>query len=370
MKLLLLSPGECRDKKTWSGTCLALYNSFAKINGVALADINMYKHIPILLKGLYRLYAKYVRRVGNNTRNFIVYPTFTNRIKTIINKSESDWNFFITDYAVSPKIEARKKLAVLVDSEVIAWAKDMENRDFKYFDKKTTEALKRMNLIFTESDWVRNYVIEKRGIDSNKVFTVGCGINLKPYEGEKDYGKKLLLIVLRKGTEEYKGLYLLLDALKIVRKTYPETRLAVVGSDVAQGIEGVDTYYNQPRSVTVELFKQSTLYTMPSKREPNGVTYVEALANKTPIVGLNHFAFPEFTGYGKYGFISEDETPEGLAKVLTDALSNTERLKEMGEKGQEYVMNKYSWDIVCRKICEQMDIYDNSINTEKTNENA
>ena len=69
-------------------------------------------------------------------------------------------------------------------------------------------------------------------------------------------------------------------------------------------MDGVTYYYNEPRSKTVELLQKATLYVMPAIREPNGITYLEALANKTPIIGLNRFAFPEFCGYGEYGFIS------------------------------------------------------------------
>lgn len=41
---------------------------------------------------------------------------------------------------------------------------------------------------------------------------------------------------------------------------------------------------------------------MPSRNEPNGITYLEALANKTPFVALNRYAAPEFAGYGEWSF--------------------------------------------------------------------
>ena len=46
---------------------------------------------------------------------------------------------------------------------------------------------------------------------------MNCGVNLEPYYGEKNYDDNLLLIVLRKGTEYYKGLLLLIDAFDIVK---------------------------------------------------------------------------------------------------------------------------------------------------------
>ena len=78
---------------------------------------------------------------------------------------------------------------------------------------------------------------------------------------------------------------------------------------------------------------------MPALAEPNGTTYVEALANKAPIVGLNKFSAPEFSGYGKYGFMASEATPQSVADVIIEALSDKERLKRrMGEEVQQFVM--------------------------------
>lgn len=105
---------------------------------------------------------------------------------------------------------------------------------------------------------------------------------------------------------------------------------------------------------TVELFKRCTLYTMPALAEPNGTTYVEALANKAPIVGLNKFSAPEFSGYGKYGFMASEATPQSVADVIIEALSDKERLKRMGEEGQQFVMKTFTWEVVCQKMLDSM----------------
>ena len=54
---------------------------------------------------------------------------------------------------------------------------------------------------------------------------------------------------------------------------------------------------------------------MPALLEPNGTTYLEALANKTPTVGLNRFAFPEFCGKWFEGCVinHKDENPANNA---------------------------------------------------------
>ncbi|MCS2966996.1 glycosyltransferase [Bacteroides ovatus] len=83
----------------------------------------------------------------------------------------------------------------------------------------------------------------------------------------KNYDDNLLLIVLRKGTEYYKGLLLLIDAFDIVKEKVSNAKLAIVGTDEVRSQEGVTYYHNKSRETTVELFKRCTLYTMPALAE-------------------------------------------------------------------------------------------------------
>jgi glycosyltransferase involved in cell wall biosynthesis len=186
-----------------------------------------------------------------------------------------------------------------------------------------------------------------------KIANVGFGINAQFYEEEKDYNNHLMLIVLRKGTEYVKGLYLLLDAFEKLKKRIPDAQLAVVGTE-CRAINGVQYYYNQPREKTLGLFRECTLYVMPNILEPNGITYLEALANKAPIVGLDRFSVPEFSGYGKWGFYIKDEDPDQLADLLEEALSNPKRLEVMGLQGQKFVHERYTWDQTASEIWERM----------------
>ena len=50
--------------------------------------------------------------------------------------------------------------------------------------------------------------------------------------------------------------------------------------------------------------------------EPWSLVYLETLACKMPIIGLNQNAFPEECGYSSYGYILKDIT--ALANLLTE----------------------------------------------------
>lgn len=235
--------------------------------------------------------------------------------------------------------------------------KPLFNFYLNYYHRKAGMAYRRQNLIFTQNEWTRQSLMRKFGLAPEKIINVGFGINLKTYEGEKLYDNDLLLIVLRQYNAKVKGLDLLVEALSIVRKRCPNVRLAIVGNEQYKGVDGVDCYVDTSREKTIELFQKATLYVMPSRNEPNGMTYLEALCNKTPFVALKRFATPEFSGNGRWSFLCEKEDAHQLADIIVDAMSDKARLKMMGELGQQYVKNTFRWEKVVDKMYSAMKNY-------------
>ena len=219
----------------------------------------------------------------------------------------------------------------------------------KAYEKNERFCYTKMDGCFAQNDWCMHAINERYHYPLERIINVGFGINASYYTGEKDYANPHLLIILRKGTEHIKGLDFLLEAFKIAKQTRTDLRISVVGTEYTS-MDGVTYYYNEPRSVTLELLKMAILYVMPAIREPNGITYLEALANKTPIMGLDRFAFPEFAGYGKYGFVAPNDNPADFAELMLDAVSDVKRLEQMGRDGQEFVKSKYNWDDVTDKM--------------------
>ena len=268
----------------------------------------------------------------------------------------------VAEHCLTNKFPRDRKYACYIDTDfpVTARLDYASNKlGFNYYvshyDKYTAMSYERMDVIFTQNEWTRQSVIKRFNLSPGKVINVRFGVNVEPYKGNKDYSKNLLLIVLRQYNAKTKGLDLLVNALPLIRNTYPYVKLAVVGNDEYRRIEGVETYVGYPRSKTKELFREATLYVMPSRNEPNGITYLEALCNKTPFVALNRFAAPEFSNNGEWSFLCNGNSPEDLAGTVIDALSDKARLKAMGEKGQKFVLDNYSWDKTVAEMCKVME---------------
>ncbi|MFZ4103048.1 MAG: glycosyltransferase family 4 protein [Sphingobacterium thalpophilum] len=150
-----------------------------------------------------------------------------------------------------------------------------------------------------------------------------------------------------------KGGDLVIAAFRKALEIDPQLHLTIVGSEEGQKINdcpNVTTLGFIPLEDLQKLFDTHSLFLMPAFNEPWGLVYLEAMACKMPIMGLNRNSFPELSGYGKYGFCIEDGNSATLANAIVEAFNNPTQLKEMGEQAQAYVLEKFSWEKTVNQI--------------------
>ncbi len=361
MKIALFAWGAEDDAKVWSGTPYTL-KKLLREKGYDTVHIDM----SAMLSHRHYQFRTLLTKLGFSglEKLPILFHHLANKVAAVdLSLEENVSLLFVSCNAINRPLKETHRAYIYVDAVArprLAFSpkpsfpqslfRSYGLRKYEYYDKLTYSYATK---IFTQNEWTRKYIIDYYGLPAEKVINVGFGVNLTFYKEQKDYSRNLLLIVLRKGLEEPKGLNILLPAFRIARKTIKDLELAVVGTDGPEE-EGVTYYYNQPRSTTVQLFKECVLYTMPAINEPNGITYLEALANKAPILGLERFSVPEFSGYGKFGFYTASEAPQSLSNLIIEALSDKKRLKAMGEAGQQFIEERYTWGKVIDKMVEAM----------------
>ena len=71
---------------------------------------------------------------------------------------------------------------------------------------------------------------------------------------------------------------------------------------------------------------------------------LEYLAMSKPIIVTDIPFHQRIFEKGECGIIVKRNTPETLAKAISDLYNNKEKLKEMGKKGREIVEKYYTWD--------------------------
>ncbi len=171
--------------------------------------------------------------------------------------------------------------------------------------------------------------------------------------GEKSYSSRTTLFVAKDRFEEKGGL-LLLEGFRLAQASDSRLKLIVVAPEqyreVAQSVPGVTFKTALPWDELEMLFNEASLFAMPAIYEPWGLVYVEALACRTPVLGMNRNSLPELTQNGAYGFLLDEATPSCVAEKLLDAYSSIDRLAAMGSRGQKYVRSRYGWDLTAERI--------------------
>lgn len=257
------------------------------------------------------------------------------------------------------KLPKNQSHYLLIDSTWNAWSSQTQSlkgfsqnliEDAEFLAKKAYSQVKH---IFSISEYIKNNLIEHYNIPPNKITVVGTGLGIiEPYYGRKDYSNGQLLFAA-KGRFEDKGGLLVLKAFDIALKRNPKLQLTIVGqNDYKEKIKNknIKTYGFIPLNDLQNLFNENSIFIMPALNEQWGLVYLEALACKMPVLGLNRNGFPEISDYGNYGFGIDDTNPESLAELIVGAFEKPLKLEEIGLNAQKYCLSKYTWETTANKI--------------------
>ena len=210
--------------------------------------------------------------------------------------------------------------------------------------------------IFTRSSNISRSLIDQYGVTEEKVVCVYAGANTPLPEidpDKKDYSAKNILFV---GMDwERKGGPDLVDAFQSVQKKYSDAILTVVGSRVNLELPGINCVGKVPLEELNRYYQQATIFCMPSRNEPFGVVFVEAMANALPIVAARIGALPDMVQERQNGFLIEPGNVQELAKALDELLGDEKKRRKFGKNSWQISRNRYNWRTVGKIICKNIE---------------
>ena len=192
-----------------------------------------------------------------------------------------------------------------------------------------------------------------------KVLTVYAGANNPPTPLRVAGGPPSILFVGK--DHERKGSAVLLAAFAKVRAALPTAELHLVGGIPPDADRpGIVAHGVLARSNPVErqlldrLFGSATVFCMPSRHEPFGIVFLEAMLAGLPCIGTMRWAMPEIIVDGETGWLVPDGAVDELAVVLLEALRDPPRAAKMGARGRERVLAKFTWAHVARRVIDDV----------------
>ncbi len=233
-------------------------------------------------------------------------------------------------------------------------AADYGPRALAEFERLEVQSLHGVEHVFTMAGCVRESLIQHYGLAPERVSVVGSGMGrIEPYRGIKSYAPPRLLFVA-KHLFAAKGGTLAVEAFRVALARRPDLFLTIVADPASRRLvprhSRISFLSRLPWDDLQGLYRGAALLVQPMLNDPWGQVYLEALASRTPVLGLDRNGLPEITANGRYGFLVERPDPIEVADAIVAAVADPDRLARMGREGQAHVLREYTWDRVAGRI--------------------
>jgi len=224
----------------------------------------------------------------------------------------------------------------------------------KINEKVTREILDKADVIISTT---RSYSITSNILRDyqNKIEIIPNGINLEEYNpsGRKER-KNIITYVGR--LVEYKGLPLLIRALKLIKKDVKYTLVVIGEGEDKIRLKALAAKYNinakftgwLPPSEKIYWLRKSKVLVLPSKTrlEAFGIVLLEAMACQTPVLAYDTPGVSEIAELGGFTFRDVNE----LAQRIEELLLNDKLVIKLGKRGREKVKEKFSWNKIIERL--------------------
>jgi glycosyltransferase involved in cell wall biosynthesis len=167
-------------------------------------------------------------------------------------------------------------------------------------------------------------------------------------------------ILFLAGLERWKGLETLLDAFELAAGELGGRRLAIAGDGALAGAlrrrvagspagERIDVLGRVERHDVPALLRRSSIYCLPSVREPFGISALEAMACARPVVATDAGGLRHLVG-DEGGRLVPPRDAASLAGALTELSASPELRRAMGAHNRRLVHERFSWERVVARL--------------------
>lgn len=363
MKILYAVEWNKKDKsKTWSGTGYSLYralceraevedintslNTVEKLicslsqiqfeNGRIIREKRKFNKLKVIMQE-----KRLLRKLNGYDLPLIQIGDFQRKYKN---------QYIYQDLSVDSIIECRN-----INPEVYKYAPFIKSSKnlFKWRSDFQKEVYDNCKGVFTMSHWLKDYLIKHTGLPAEKVHYIGAGINLdiNRITNEKRYGNKILFV----GRDFYrKGGDLVVKAFQNLQSEMPEAELYVAGpktkpKEIDENAQGIFFLGDISYEDLSRYFNKCDIFCMPSRFEPFGLVYIEALVYGMPCIVNNAFAMKEVIKDGFNGYLISNDDVNDLTKKMKCLLGNEDIKRNILNNRENYI-KEYSWDTVAQRV--------------------
>lgn len=308
----------------------------------------LFEYFPDFIKGhkkitglkKYFYFTPYVMRYFNNeiARHLKANQySFVFQTQSIFDSSsEKVSNFVYTDHTILYNLHYP-----LIDANEYRFSKRYMKLEKAIYDNATQ--------VFVMSANIKESLVSQYGVHEDKIKLVYVGSNtaISTTVNRQKYANKNILFVGKDW--ERKGGPLLFEAFKIVLQSIPDATLTVLGCSPDIRYRNCNVYGKVPLQEVAVCYNKASVFCLPTKREPFGVVFIEAMLNRLAIVTNTVGATPDLVINDKNGYRLNYDAKEYAATLIT-LLNNPDKCEELGANSYRYANQAYTWDHVGQLI--------------------
>jgi glycosyltransferase involved in cell wall biosynthesis len=221
------------------------------------------------------------------------------------------------------------------------------------------------DILIAVTDGLRTQSI-REGIRSELVATIPNGIPLSPLE-KRDAGRFLkdlkipmgYIFLLSVGRLVHEKAYeVLIRALDLVVREYPDVMLAIAGSGVLRAeLQGlIDALHLNDKILLLgdrpdvaDLMTHADIFVMSSRSEGMPMALLEAMGSGLPVIATQVGGLGEVVEDHSQGILVPAEDPQNLAKAILELLRDPALRKSMGRNARRRIEERYTTERMCRQ---------------------
>ena len=93
-------------------------------------------------------------------------------------------------------------------------------------------------------------------------------------------------------------------------------------------------------------YRSASVFVLPSKYEPFGMTVLEAMACGTPVVATRHGGLRHVLTHRKDSLLVDPSSPEEISAAILDVLNDASLAQRLREAGLKLVQDRFSWQSI------------------------
>ena len=212
--------------------------------------------------------------------------------------------------------------------------------------------------VFTRSTNISRSIAEDYDCPPDKVACVYAGANIADASGQADYSAKHILFIgidwQRKGGPD------LVEAFEIVLQTHADAQLTIIGCTPEVDLPNCQVIGRVTLEETRDFYRRASIFCLPTRLEPFGIVFIEAMSYGLPVVATRIGAIPDFVIDGENGYLVPPSYAEKLADALLRLLDDPGKRQAFGAQGRTLVNERYTWEhtgqLMRRHIADRLEL--------------